>query len=393
MPMPEPEKGETRDDFHSRCMGNPTMRKDYPDQAQRNAVCYRQWDDAHPENPHPKQVEPEEGTTLACWSNHLGLWCIEPLWFTQAVAAFKAGMWPMRAINEAEIVAAEREKRPYQMKEDVAVIPLHGPMSKGGSMKFEGTSTVRTQRAIRMAARDESVRAILLEVDSPGGHVAGTAQLADEVFRTRQMKPIGAHIADLGASAALWVASQASFISGDPTSEVGSIGTVLALEDSSKRMERLGIDVHVLSTGIYKGIGVEGAPLSPEALAYLRSRVEGINQHFLAAIQRGRGLNDAQMGLVSDGRVHLAATAQQLGLIDAVQSFDETLYQLRNAGTTPQRLRAMQAEVVTLPAHPTAGHGPHDHLTREAAYRPSAALLRHKARAQLARNRSVPHHG
>lgn len=265
----------------------------------------------------------------------------------------------MQAFGSESFEVADREKRPYQMSGRIALIPLQGPMSKGGSFKFSGTSTVRTQRALRHAAHDDEVDSILLDVDSPGGHVAGTEELANEVYRARQVKIVGAHISDLGASAALWVASQANFVAANATAEVGSVGTVLALEDSSKRMERLGIDVHVISTGAYKGIGVEGSPLSSEALAYLKSRVEGINQHFLAAVQRGRGLNSTQLGLVSDGRVHLAAAAQQLGLIDSIQSFDDTLSQLRTARTAPQHPRAMRTEAETLPALPLAGDRSH----------------------------------
>jgi signal peptide peptidase SppA len=309
-------------------MGDDTANADFPDQEQRAAVCHRQWREAHGE-------QAADGTTAACWSNHLGIWAIEPLWFQQQVALFQAGHLPLWAAHQT---LEARERRTYTMEEHTALIPIAGPMTKGDS-KFGGTSTVRTRHALRQAARDPEVSSIVLQVYSPGGHVDGVQDLADDVWRVRHTKPVVAHIEDLGASAAYWVASQAGRISANATAEIGSIGTMAVLEDSSKRLERLGITVHVVSTGPYKGLGVDGAPVSQEALGYVRARVEAINQHFLASLQRGRGLTGEALAVISDGRVHHAAPARRLGLLDAVQSLDQTLEELRQGRGVAAPLR------------------------------------------------------
>jgi signal peptide peptidase SppA len=271
--------------------------------------------------------------TPQCWSNHLGLWCIEPLWFTQAVALYKAGLYTLQP--EAADSPRGREMRPYDVVDGIAIVPVQGPLSKHGSMKFGEGSTVQMRQLIRAASRDDAVEKLMLHVYSPGGHVDGTHELAADVARASLTKPVYAHIEDLGASAAYWVASQAQRITANPTAEVGGIGTMAVLEDTSKRMDRLGIEVHVLSTGPYKGAGVDGAPLSAEALAYFRGRVESLNSHFLAAVGRGRNMTPAQVDAVSDGRVHIAQMAQSYGLIDAVQSFDEALDEARRGGPPP----------------------------------------------------------
>ena len=259
--------------------------------------------------------------TPACWANHLGLWCIEPLWFTQAVALYKAGLYAIDAADSPR----GREMRPYDVVDGVAVVPIHGPMSKAGSPKFQEASTVHTRQLLRQAARDDAVSQIMLHIYSPGGHVDGTSELAGDVARIGTLKPTFAHIEDLGASAAYWVASQAQRVTANATAEIGSIGTVAVLEDTSKRMDRLGIEVHVLSTGPYKGAGVDGAPLSSEALSYFRGRVESLNSHFLDAVQRGRAMSTAQLDQIRDGRVHIASVAQSYGLIDQVMTFDQAL--------------------------------------------------------------------
>jgi protease-4 len=212
-------------------------------------------------------------------------------------------------------------------------------MSKAGSPKFQEASTVRIRQHLREAARDDAVHQLMLHIYSPGGHVDGTHDLAADVSRIGQMKPVFAHIEDLGASAAYWIASQAQRITATTTSRVGSIGTVAVLEDTSKRMDRLGIEVHVISTGPYKGVGVKGTPISPEGLAYVRSQVESLNQHFLADVQRGRGMTPAQVDSISDGRMHIASMAQRYGLIDAVQSFDDALAQAKHGALSPAQVQ------------------------------------------------------
>ena len=351
MPLPTPREGEEQDDFLSRCMADEEANSTFPEQEQRAAVCFRQWREAHGE-------EASDGTTAACFSSHLGIWAIEPLWFQQAVALFQAGHMPLWG---SQMTAAVRDRRTYDLHDHTALIPLAGPLTKGDS-KFGGTSTVRTRHALRQAARDPEVHHIVLQVYSPGGHVDGIQDLADDVWQARQNKPVVAHIEDLGASAAYWVASQASRITANATAEIGSIGTMAVLEDSSKRLERLGITVHVVATGPYKGLGVDGAPVSAEALGYVRARVEAINQHFLGSIRRSRGLSHDALALVSDGRVHHAAPALRLGLLDAVQSLDATLEDLRRGH---------------VPVTPALGAPPRGHATARATLALRAQQRRH----------------
>jgi protease-4 len=241
-------------------------------------------------------------------------------------------------------LAAIQESDGYILSGQTAVIPLSGPLMKGRS-KFGGTSTVEVRRALRQALRSQEVANILLHIDSPGGHVAGIQELADEVVRINAQKPVLAHIDDMGASGAYWVASQAAEISAGRTTEVGSIGTIAVVEDSSERMDRLGIRVHVLATGAYKGLGVAGARISEKALGYLQERVERLNEHFLEAVSRGREMSRDEVLRVADGRTWLAREAQAAGLIDRVGTLDEALARLASsvgATTTPRRAAAQE---------------------------------------------------
>lgn len=264
--------------------------------------------------------------TLPCFRAHLGLWAIEPVWMQQAVHAIQRGLWPLHALSAPPLQAAtpERDRLFTPMAEGVAVIRLVGGITKGMS-KFGGTSTIQTRRALRQAVADETIMSILLAIDSPGGQVAGVQELADEVLRTQQSKPVAAYIEDLGASAAYWIASQAGRITANRGAEVGSIGVFAVLEDLSGMAEREGVHVRVVSTGPYKGLGVPGTPVTPALVDMVQQRVDEIGAFFFAAVQTGRNLSTTRLANVTDGRSWLATEAQQLGLIDGIESFEEAV--------------------------------------------------------------------
>ena len=281
-----------------------------------------------------------KATRARCAAKHLGLWAVEPLWFAQAFAAVQAGMFP-------ETDEAPEDGPLYEVGPDgIATVELVGHLVKGDS-KWGGTSSVRARWAIREATTDESVRGIFLYVDSPGGTGAGTDELAAAVRTAVESKtPVHAYIEDLGASAAYWVASQANRITANATGEIGSIGTVAVVEDTSEAAEMAGVKVHVISTGAYKGAFVDGAPVTDEHLEYLRERVESLNSYFQAAVKAGRGFDAAALGAVSDGRVFGAKEARRLGLIDGIETQEDARARLaakvRPKGT-PRRDRAARA--------------------------------------------------
>lgn len=257
--------------------------------------------------------------TAKCASQHFAPWMIEEQWFRAAIEAVKTGTLKPKA--GAEDNADGPEALLYTVHSGVAVIPLAGPLMKKAS-KYGGTSTVATRQAIRKALHDDTVSSILLHIDSPGGTVAGTADLASDVRVADSVKPVYAHIDDLGASAAYWVASQSRRITANATARVGSIGTLLVLDDTSGMYAAKGIKVHVISTGKYKGAGAEGAPITPEQIAMFQEEVDDLNEHFLIGVQKGRKISMAQVREIADGRVHIASKAKDLGLIDEVGSVE-----------------------------------------------------------------------
>jgi signal peptide peptidase SppA len=275
--------------------------------------------------------------TFARADEYVGVWAIDP---TRGAA-----LWDLARRTDLKRHVAENA--PPKLRSDVqtissrdgttvAVVMLTGTLMKAVSSMDGGTSTVAARREIRRAAADPSVSAILIAIDSPGGTVSGTADLAAEVKAAAKAKPVWAQVEDLGASAAYWVASQADKVfANDRTALVGSIGTLAVVYDQSKAAEDAGVKTLVFGTGPLKGAGAPGAPVTDEQQAYIRGIVEDAQVSFDAAVRRGRGLTDKQLADAKTGGVFGASEALGMKLIDGIQSFDATVAALaaRPAGS------------------------------------------------------------
>jgi signal peptide peptidase SppA len=217
------------------------------------------------------------------------------------------------------------ELQPDGRGKSVATVRVEGTLMKRAS-SLGGSGTVQMRRDLRQAANDADVSAILLAVDSPGGTVAGTDELAQEVKAAAKKKPVMAFVSDLCASAAYWVASQADaiFVNSD-TALVGSIGTLMTVYDVSKAAEQQGVEAVVFATGPLKGAGTQGSKITDEQRAYFQSIVDSAQGSFDAAVKRGRSLTDAQLKAVRTGGVFSAAEAEDKKLIDGVKTYDQVI--------------------------------------------------------------------
>jgi signal peptide peptidase SppA len=183
---------------------------------------------------------------------------------------------------------------------------------------IEATSTEELAADLASALADDDVRAIALDVDSPGGTVSGVPALAAAI--SAASKPVLAHASSDAASAAYWLISGAATITAEPGARVGSIGVYSVVEDSSRQAEAVGIRVHVLRSGEHKGVGQEGAPVSESQLAALQHVVDRYAEMFRVAIEQGRGLPADEVRALADGRTWVAEDAIGPGLIDRVET-------------------------------------------------------------------------
>lgn len=234
----------------------------------------------------------------------------------------------------------------------VAVIPLHGVMAQRrmpGASTGGGASTEAVGRAVDKAAADPNIKTIIMDIDSPGGSVAGTRELAARVRAARDAKPVIAQVDSIAASAAYWVAAQATEIVSTPGGAVGSIGVFGVHEDIEGRLEQRGIKPTIISAGKFKTEGNPFGPLTDEAREHFQARVDEGYADFVGDIAIGRNISaKAVESGYGQGRILSANKAIGAGMIDRIATFDQTLARfVAPQQSTQRRARAAMVQART----------------------------------------------
>jgi signal peptide peptidase SppA len=277
-------------------------------------------------------------------------WALHPAKFAE-VAAFIDRHLAGEKLTAPPAAAktGNKTEESYQVRDGVAILPVYGIIGKRMNMFMDfsgGTSSELLARDFRQALADIQVKAILLDVDSPGGAVDGTQELADLIMAARPVKPVVAYANGLMASAAYWIGSAALAIVAPATAEVGSIGVALMHYDYSAADEKAGLKRTVITGGKYKRIASDEKPLSQEGQAYLQEMVDDYYNLFLAAVARQRGQEPATVHEeMADGRLFIGEKALKAGLIDQIGNFNDALALARaKGGAMPKNLTKEQLQ-------------------------------------------------
>ena len=211
----------------------------------------------------------------------------------------------------------------------IGILPLHGVMiSRGNFLNSSGTVSLEGARAIfRQMLADSSIKAILLDIDYPGGSVGGVEEFAGEIRNAA--KPVVAQVWDIAASAAYWIGSSARELVVTPSGAVGSIGVYSAHWDASGFYEQRGLRKTYIQAGKFKTEWADNAPLSEEARSYEQGVVDGYYTRFVHAVAKGRKTSvDNVRDNFGQGRLVMSDQAVKLGMADRVCTFEETLARL-----------------------------------------------------------------
>lgn len=251
--------------------------------------------------------------------------------------------------NGVEISAEEKEawlkkaedRQRFTRAGSVAVIPVMGTISQRMNMLSAmsgGTSTEMLGREISTAAADPDISAIVLNVDSPGGTVPGLTELHSAIMSARERKPIVASVNSMSASAAYWITSAASEISITPSGEAGSIGVFAMHVDESAALEQEGVKVSLIHFGDRKIDGNRFQPLTEEARASIQADVDAFGAMFHRDVAKGRGVSVADVReKFGQGAMLLAKDALAAGLVDKIETLDQTITRLTRGTSKPGR--------------------------------------------------------
>jgi signal peptide peptidase SppA len=226
----------------------------------------------------------------------------------------------------------------------VAVIPIYGVISQKISLMSQisgGTTVQGLTKAFRAAMADPAVKAIVFDVDSPGGSVEGVPELAAEILSARgQGKKITASVNPMCASAAYWLASAADEIVITPSGQCGSIGVFCEHNDVSQALEKEGVKVSLIKAGKFKAEGNPYEPLSDAARAAMQGQVDAFYEMFVKAVASGRRVSQSSVKSgFGQGRMVLAADAVTEGMADRVATLDQVIGKL-SGGAAPRRMSA-----------------------------------------------------
>ncbi|HEF4732735.1 S49 family peptidase [Burkholderia multivorans] len=222
------------------------------------------------------------------------------------------------------------DMRPYEVWEGVARIPIQGTLvHKLGTLHpwsgMTGYDGIRS--LLSLAMEDPEVRAIVLDIDSPGGEVAGCFDLTDAIYEARGQKPIWSILTESAYSAAYAIASASDRIIVPRTGGTGSVGVICMHVDFSKALSQAGIDVTLIHYGERKADGNEYSALSKDARARIQADVNAMGELFVETVARNRSLTAARVRSTQAG-TFLGAAGVEVGFADAVMAPDEALASL-----------------------------------------------------------------
>ena len=229
-------------------------------------------------------------------------------------------------------------RTPYVNADGVAVLPVHGMITKYASMingmsQPTGMSSDRIVHAVEMAQNDPRVRSIIVDIDSPGGTVAGGEDLVVGMRAARKAggKPMVALAHDQCCSGGYLVAALCDGVYCTENSMVGSCGVYCVIEDSSKMLEKEGVYRHVVSSGEFKGAFEMGTPISEEQITELQRNITAMSTWYVKrTLIEGRGMSQADADAIADGRVWVGAETVAIGLCDGVTTLAELVKSMRS---------------------------------------------------------------
>jgi len=241
---------------------------------------------------------------------------------TAAAQTYLGSPFELPAFNQSSLLSIE---------DGVGVVAIAGPMIRNpdliSQILFNAVDTEEITAAVREAGDRPDIEAVFLQIDSPGGTVTGTPELAQAVADVNRKKPVYAFSSGLMCSAAYWVASQAQAIYVTPSARVGSIGVIQPVVDDSEAYKNAGLKVEVFAAGKFKSIGMPGVSLTDSQRECIQSNIAETAQDFHAAVlARGRKIPAEAM----EGQDFSGKQAQRMNLAGVVRDRAEAMQRLRS---------------------------------------------------------------
>ncbi len=204
----------------------------------------------------------------------------------------------------------------YSSGKHIALVEINGPINNAREIVAQ----------IAKYREDDSVPAIVLRVDSPGGVVAPTQEIFDELRKTREAgKIIIASMGSVAASGGYYVACVADSIVANPGTLTGSIGVIFELPNAEGLLRKIGVDWDVVKSGPHKDIGSIGRRMTYEERRLIQGVVDDVYNQFVEVVSRYRPLSRDEVIDLADGRVYTGNQARSLRLVDRLGTYEDAI--------------------------------------------------------------------
>ncbi len=178
---------------------------------------------------------------------------------------------------------------------------------------------------IQMFRTEDTIRAVVIRIDSPGGAVGASQELFAEIKRLGRDKPVVASLGSVAASGGFYAAIGADKIIASPGTLTGSMGVIMKFPNLEELYKKIGYRSETIKSGKFKDIGASNRTVTPEERALLQSVIDSVHRQFIKDIAESRALSIDEVTTVADGRIFSGEQAKELGLIDELGNFHDAI--------------------------------------------------------------------
>lgn len=197
----------------------------------------------------------------------------------------------------------------------IGVIPIDGTISSARPI---------TSQLVKFR-KDKRIKAIILRINSPGGAIGPTQEIYREVQKVAPHKKIVASMGGVAASGGYYIAAAAHKVVANPGTITGSIGVLMEFVRVEELLKKIGVDLEILKSGEFKDIGSPDRELTERDREILNRLIMELQKQFVEAVALGRSLPVEKVNQIADGRVFSGARAKELGLVDDLGNFQDTV--------------------------------------------------------------------
>lgn len=217
------------------------------------------------------------------------------------------------------ISAKSGKSNVFSLKDKVGVVIIDGVIN-------ESRSIVELMDSYK---NDESIKAVVLRINSPGGGVASSQEIYEAIVRLKGRKKVVASMGSVAASGGYLIACAADKIVANPGTITGSISALIQLANIEDLLEKIGLRSSVIKSGKFKDIGSPARKMTQEEIALLQGIVDDIYDQLLDTVTHDRNINKEELRKIADGRIFTGRQAVNIGLVDELGDME---YAIRLAG-------------------------------------------------------------